>query len=90
MNKANEEKQDKKSVNLSVWDKVKLICKDSDQAQERSLHLIDDKQPIMGEVVFVHESGNVNVSALDHSGSRIALTYIPVGEKKDGSIYVSK
>lgn len=73
---------------LTVGQRVTVHFPDIESARSKSLHVIDEKQAISGEVVFVNESGNVNVLVLDHVGTSVPLLDIPTTKEKDG-IYVS-
>ena len=73
---------------LTAGQKVMVHFPYEDAAQSRAIHVIDDKQEIFGEVVYVHESGNVNVVVKDQVGTSIPLLDIPTTKEKEG-IYVS-
>lgn len=73
---------------LQVGQRVTVSFSDTDAASGHSVHMIDKDTPVYGEVVYVHESGNVNVVVRDHSGSTIALTDIP-DNKKGNDIYAT-
>lgn len=73
---------------LTVGQRVTVHFPDAHAARGKALHVIDEKQLISGEVVFVHESGNVNVLALDHVGTSVPLLDVSTTKEKDG-IYVS-
>lgn len=73
---------------LTAGQKVTVHIPDAESARSKALHVIDDKQDVFGEVVYVHESGNVNVVAVDHVGTSVPLLDIPTTKDKDG-IYVS-
>lgn len=75
---------------LVIGQKVLVHFPNSEAAQSKAIHLIDENQTVHGEVVYVHESGNVNVVTLDHVGSVIPLLDVQTTKPKDEDvIYVS-
>lgn len=75
---------------LSVGQKVTVNIPNKESAELKSIHLLDDKQDVYGQVLYVHEDGNVNVLCYDHVGTAVPLNNIPSSKpKEDGQIYVS-
>lgn len=75
---------------LNVGQKVFLRVPSAEKARERSLHILDEKQELSAEVVYVHKNGNVNVVAYDQVGTQVALLDIESSKPKgDDELYVS-
>lgn len=49
--------------------------------------ILDTDQAFKADVVFVHEDGRVNLSALDHDGSLFALTVDAVRDPVEGETF---
>lgn len=73
---------------LTVGQKISVHIPSIEKAQERSLYVFDIKQDLTGEVVYVHDDGNVNAVVYDQVGTQVPMLDLPTTKEKDG-IYVS-
>ena len=75
---------------LAVGQKVTLHVPSTEIAQNHSIHLLDESQPVVAEIVFINQDSTVNVIAFDHVGSVVALKNVEASKPKDESVlYVS-
>jgi len=73
--------------NLKVGSKVVLHIQDKEHAATKAIHVIDEKQPLSAEVVYVHESGNVNVIVLDQVGTLVPLLDVQTTKPKEDNVF---
>lgn len=75
---------------LSSGQKVQIHLPTLDHARANSVTVLSDKQPLLGEVVYAHEDGTVNVIAYDHVGAPKSFQNLPSKKSESGNeIYVS-
>ncbi len=75
---------------LSVGQKVTVNIPNKELAELKSIHVLDEKQDVVGQILYVHEDGSVNVICYDHVGTAVALNNIPSSKpKEENQIYVS-
>jgi len=56
-------------------------------AAANAIHILDEKQPLLAEVIYIHEDGNVNVVLFDHVGTLVPLLNVQTSKPKEEDVF---